>query len=268
MGTSPELRHPKSILLASQKEPKIRGSIEAIREVFPAESRLRRFVTVRDLKEKDSTNQSKIQVYEYVEQRGELTSRVATLYEGAQLPKAQLHDKIFDGVFPGVQVVQLYAQDSESFVNPQPVKEHLVYHLDEGFEGALNRVDYVRKRNAVLPDPISYDYIFGIENALVVFTAKNRGEERKIVQDIGFVVVEDAQGNQAFGTSAGVIFGEKRGEDFFALSAETQFNKPAGHFYSSENPQDPHIKATHGLYSRAELLIPAIAIPLIQLSSK
>jgi hypothetical protein len=122
----------------------------------------------------------------------------------------------------------------------------------------------------------------------VSFTPR-RGKDKNTLQksnqqaffDIGYVATAtpsvDPQGEKYVGlaTSTGVVFANQdHGEKFFTASGETGFTVPAGHHYVKSfegkdiggqklDPQNPHILATGGKYSRAMLLEPAIVTSMV-----
>lgn len=258
----------KVSLLASQAEAKINATIGAIRVAFPLETESRRFIVVRDEKISEPNEPRSIMVYESIEgARDEPLSPATILYSGRYstgLLKGVISDETFEG---NTGDMVIYAQDSLSFINPQPIKEHDQYKRDEGFQGSFNRVNYLKELNKKSEEPIDYDHIVGIENAIVVFDEQKPEETiQKIKLDIGFVRVENRDGQVGRASSTGIILGEDDGTRSFYLSAGTNFQKPAGHFYSPEDPQNPHTKATKGMYDRATLLTPAVAIALKQAS--
>jgi hypothetical protein len=265
-----EVSPPKvgpTILLGSQAEQKIRGVIGGINQALPVSvlNGLRRFIVVKDLKSEDLTAPKKVEISERLTYYGEHAIQpYEVLYTGPFASLQQLEKLISQETLASIApTAVIFAQDSESFVRPQPIKEHVIYNLDEGYLGARNRAEYVKQRNAEGLN-IEYDYILGVENAQVY---SKIGEDEAAVTDTAFVYGENREGEWAVAHSAGITFADgNHGLTLFERSAQTEFNVPAGHMTGAADKQDPHVEATGNVYSREELLIPPIATVIYQLS--
>jgi len=274
------------VLLASLAGPKIDGTTQAVQATIPfAFDTQRHIIVLRDHKQPSRESPRTVDMEVSIEQSGfpnfsfvavpdRIDSSGHTLlknvgkqteYTGPQLSVAEVKAAIADRQHrQSSPPIIIYAQDSPSFENPQPV---VVQTVEEGYRGAANRAAYVKERNSLQPHPIPYDYVVGIENAQ--FRSRISGTPPKeVVTDTAFVYVENWEGDWAAAHSAGVALGPNHGVTFFEQSRATGFNKPAGHIFDPENPQDPHGKATGGLFTRADLLATPITVALQQLEAQ
>lgn len=279
-------KKPLTVLLGSKAKQKIDGSICGIDKALPDPSPtgLRRFIVIRDIDSDDPTAPQQIEIQEKFTRGGELSLEVPrVLYTGPFNSLQALKELVsVETLKKIVPTVWLFAQDSASFLNPQPVNEHKIYKLEEGYAGAKNRVDSAKRKNDEAGEnKIDYDYVVGIENAQVYSRiervrtffrrrlSRNKKSEKAAVTDTAFIYIENREGDWEVSHSAGVVLQDgNHGLDLFHESAETGFQVPAGHLSGAVEKQDPHIEATGDLYSRAELLTPPIAIVLKQLHTQ
>lgn len=271
LGTIP--RQGAVEALASQAQQKINATIEANRIAIPIQTPTRRFVVIKDLKTTEpvlNPFERPVEVQEFTEtRRGRKLSPMEVTYSGPlniiDLLRTRISEETLLGIAPDILIL---AGNSESYVHPQPVKEEITYQLDEGFQGALNRVLYMVQHNDQLfMPPLDFDYYIGIENGVVPFHVDDPelGRRQEMVPDIGFVCIRDYNGVKRYANSAGVIFGENLAVDLFQESARTGFEIPLGHLYDPIDKQDPHNKATLGNFPREKLLYVPIVTAMVQL---
>lgn len=263
------LKMSPTVLLGSRAEQKIKSVIGGINMALPESSAdgFRRFIVVKDVKSENPTAPKQVEINERFTLDGEhLGYMPRVLYTGPFDSLEQLQKVVsVDTLKQIVPTVLIFAQDSESFVRPQPINEHKIYKLEEGYLGARNRVDFIKERNAQ-GLKIDYDYVIGIENAQVYSSI---GSDKAVATDTGFIYAENRLGEWSAAHSAGITFNDgNHGLTLFARSADTEFHVPAGHMTGAADKQDPHVEATGRMYSRDELLTPPVATVIYQLSGE
>jgi hypothetical protein len=249
------------ILLGSQGQPKIDGTIGGFRVANPLDTKeglTRDFLVVRDSKKIPGTVE-----FQRVRERSGNNQPMEFRTWKQRNPNNFPSD--FQSTFS--ESVLIYARNSSSGQPEQPIVDAR-RKLDQGFKGASHRVRFVRDANRDSSHPIDYNFIVGIENAQVIFEAEdNKGRPIEIAEDVGFVVIEDRIGQRSYTHSAGVTLGDNHGMDYFFQSEKNEFTVPSASFYNPDDRHDPHYRATGQVYTRAGLLIPPIASALRQLKT-
>jgi inosine/xanthosine triphosphatase len=175
--------------------------------------------------------------------------RLVIVLGSTSIYKKAAAEKAFHDVYPGHEIdLQLVKAPSE--VNSQPVGN------EETLLGARNRLKNAKKEK----EGQKYDFVVAMENG--VFSVLN-GKET-IWFDIGWIILEDAQGKQSVSFSSGVVFPTR-----FIFEAEHRGLQltTVGSVIAEETGADewnPHKLLTNNILSRPDLLDQALKIAIGQ----
>ena len=158
-------------------------------------------------------------------------------------------DEVFEEVFPNYQI-KIRGIKTISGVNEQPVG------FEEISKGAQNRLNEAKRLTQEV-----YDFIIGIENGILPVESG----KRVIWFDVGWVVIEDKEGEQSYGLSSGIEFPQEYVDKAKEAGFETT---TVGEIIAKEtggDKTDPQSLLSRGLVSRKEMLKQALKIALGQI---